>query len=518
MKWNRGLCAFAIAIGAVGTLSLSANAASPKHSGPGAISVTPKAIAEGRTDATLVFNYVAPPAGLTNGEVGTKVPKGWTPPQITDSSAAGFVTTSTGTLAIYGSQISVSGLDLCGSCIASFTYGDVTVPAKKKKYTFITSAGDASSQPKNLAVEPKVSVVPATAPDAPTGVSATPGNTTAQVTWTAPQSDGNSPISGYSVLFGSTVVATTTGATSVQVTGLTNGDPYSFTVQACNAIGCGTTGGPSNEVTPIGPPGQPQFKAAVINGTSITWSWSDIATAANPISGYDVSLDGTLIAADSSQTSYTQSFGDSTPHTLTVAAVNGGGEGPSSSDTEQTSVSPPGAPTFTSVSLGFDGAISWSWSDGASHGSPITGYNIYLDGSLIATDANQTNYSATFGYSQTHSLTVAGVNEAGAGPSSSYGVTIGPPEETTGVAAKTWTNYSNAGGTRGPNIPAFDTVQISCKVQGFKVVDGNTWWYRIAQSPWNNVYYVSADAFYNNGQTSGSLKGTPFVDPYVPNC
>jgi surface antigen len=90
--------------------------------------------------------------------------------------------------------------------------------------------------------------------------------------------------------------------------------------------------------------------------------------------------------------------------------------------------------------------------------------------------------------------------------------------ETPGGITHTWTNYSNAGGTEGPSIPSNQTVQIACKVTGFRVADGNTWWYRIASSPWNNAYYASADAFYNNGQTSGSLIGTPFVDPAVPNC
>jgi hypothetical protein len=90
--------------------------------------------------------------------------------------------------------------------------------------------------------------------------------------------------------------------------------------------------------------------------------------------------------------------------------------------------------------------------------------------------------------------------------------------ETTGGAANTWTNYTNAGGTQGPTIPAFATVQISCKLTGFRVANGNTWWYQVASSPWNYAYYVSADAFYNNGQTSGSLHGTPFVDPAVAGC
>ena len=90
--------------------------------------------------------------------------------------------------------------------------------------------------------------------------------------------------------------------------------------------------------------------------------------------------------------------------------------------------------------------------------------------------------------------------------------------ETVGGVTHTWTNYTNAGGTQGPSIQTSQTVQIACKVQGFTVADGDTWWYQIASAPWNGAYYASADAFYNNGQTSGSLIGTPFVDPNVPNC
>jgi hypothetical protein len=94
----------------------------------------------------------------------------------------------------------------------------------------------------------------------------------------------------------------------------------------------------------------------------------------------------------------------------------------------------------------------------------------------------------------------------------------GTYSETTGGVTHTWTNYTNAGGTQGQSIASNATVQVSCKVTGFQVADGNTWWYRIASSPWNNAFYASADAFYNNGQTSGSLVGTPFVDSNVPTC
>ena len=94
---------------------------------------------------------------------------------------------------------------------------------------------------------------------------------------------------------------------------------------------------------------------------------------------------------------------------------------------------------------------------------------------------------------------------------------MGSVAETAGGNTGTFTNYSDADGP-GTQILRGATVGVTCKLHGLAVSDGNTWWYQIASSPWNNAYYVSADAFYNNGQTSGSLVGTPFVDPNVANC
>jgi predicted phage tail protein len=96
----------------------------------------------------------------------------------------------------------------------------------------------------------------ATVPGAPTNVTATAGNKSAKVSWTAP-ADGGSPITSYTVTayVGSTVqkTVTVTGtppATSVNVSGLTNGTTYTFVVSATNAVGTGAASGPSNPVTP----------------------------------------------------------------------------------------------------------------------------------------------------------------------------------------------------------------------------------------------------------------------------
>jgi len=77
-----------------------------------------------------------------------------------------------------------------------------------------------------LALLGAVMVVPAgrasaaaTVPGAPTGVSATPGNAVATVSWTAPASNGGTAITGYTVTSSpGGFTASTTWATSTTVT------------------------------------------------------------------------------------------------------------------------------------------------------------------------------------------------------------------------------------------------------------------------------------------------------------
>ena len=102
---------------------------------------------------------------------------------------------------------------------------------------------------------------------APVIGTATAGNGSATVGWTAPTTDGNSPITGYRVTASSSTVPAVSvlvgaAARTASVTGLINGATYQLDVVAVHAVGDGPSSGPSNAVTPATTPGTPVLDAS----------------------------------------------------------------------------------------------------------------------------------------------------------------------------------------------------------------------------------------------------------------
>jgi hypothetical protein len=139
-----------------------------------------------------------------------------------------------------------------------------------------------------------------TAPTAPavTGVSRASNSIT--VAWTPPVSNGGSPITGYLVRVRNTNTGVQVGAlrpaaaaaTSLVVTGLTNGTFYTLQVQAVNTIGLSPLSNDSASIRPATTPGAINNLLAVRGATgnpiTATVLWTPPGAGGEPITGYIV--------------------------------------------------------------------------------------------------------------------------------------------------------------------------------------------------------------------------------------
>ncbi|MBO0728095.1 MAG: fibronectin type III domain-containing protein, partial [Acidimicrobiaceae bacterium] len=137
-----------------------------------------------------------------------------------------------------------------------------------------------------------------TVPSAPTGVSAVAGSQSATVSWAAPP-DGGSPITSYAIIpYAGSVPQTPTTvtgnppATSVDVTGLTNGTAYTFTVTATNAIGNSAASPPSPAVTPANSTSPVRDVDVTVNGTGTSATAAFSTSQASEVLVAFVSADG----------------------------------------------------------------------------------------------------------------------------------------------------------------------------------------------------------------------------------
>ena len=168
-----------------------------------------------------------------------------------------------------------AGIDCGTTCSATFDVGTPVglTAAPGVGSTFAGWSGDCSGMGQcsvtmdaDHAVTATFTAAETDVPDAPTGVTATPGDASALVGWTPPGSDGGSAIDSYTVTCAAGVddvhTATTDGSTtSTQVTGLTNGVEYTCTATAHNANGDSEPSDASAPFTPTA--SQAQFSMTV---------------------------------------------------------------------------------------------------------------------------------------------------------------------------------------------------------------------------------------------------------------
>ncbi len=252
-----------------------------------------------------------------------------------------------------------------------------------------------------------LSLAGGTAPGPPTSVVADSTSGAVTVTWIAPAASGGTSISLYTV----TAIDSTTPtngsetctsnlATSCKVTGLTNGDSYTFTVVAANAQGSSVASSASNAVIPSGTPGAPTSVTASAGVGEALVSWTAPASdGGSVITSYTVtSSPGGLSCSTTGATLCTlQGLTNGTAYSFSVVASNVNGVSPSSgSSSPVTPTGPPGPPTSVTASAGNAQAVV-SWSAPTSNGgSTITGYTVTSSpGAFTCTTTGATSCTVT---------------------------------------------------------------------------------------------------------------------------
>jgi len=283
-----------------------------------------------------------------------------------------------------------------------------------------------------------------TAPGAPILTGATGGVGSVTLTWSAPTSDGGSPITNYEVWRGpdadSISLLATVGVESSYVDStVTNGETYWYQVAAVNAVDTGplSNGLTAGPIVPASAPtllGAPADRAAALSWTVPADDGGSAITAYNVYRSIEGGPEGLLVTTPAEQTFHAD-FGltNGTDYTYRVAAVNGVGIGAFSNAVTVTptpDATAPDAPLNLTATKakGNSNAVQLAWSPPASDGgSPIATYFVYRRGpgetgfTFLNSTANgsTTTYSdATVARRTTYTYYVTAWNAYGPSPPS----------------------------------------------------------------------------------------------------
>ena len=300
-----------------------------------------------------------------------------------------------------------------------------------------------------LPVNPSTTLT-AIVPFGPRSPSAVPANGAATVTWLNPQSDGGSPITGYRVSpfkngtldSAHVVTINSNSARSASVSGLINGQAYTFTVAGINAKGVGLASLPTTAIV-IGTPTPPRSVVATpVNGGALVAWQAPANNNGSSISGYTVTAyDGVVpVATGNAGAGATAlnvtGLANGTTYKFKVVATNANGTGAASTLSNAVVAGAPLSPTSVSATAGTTQAtVHWT-APSNSNGAPITGYSVTpILGSaaqqpqvFMKTATTETVKGLKAG--QSYTFTVAALNNRGASPQSAASNVVTPSADT----------------------------------------------------------------------------------------
>jgi sugar lactone lactonase YvrE len=280
-------------------------------------------------------------------------------------------------------------------------------------------------------------VIPYIVPDAPTPGTATPSNASCALSWSAPADNGGSAITGYRITANPVITPIILGnVTSTNITGLTNGIEYTFSVQASNARGFSApasfTAATPAPILPSAPRSVTTNVAAAGSGEVIVSWLAPLDDGGAPITEYTVtSSSGEFTAQIDGETLSTIVSGltNGISYTFTVVATNSVGNSPASTASAATiPYTVPDVPTIVSVTA-TNTAATLTWSAPASNGgNAITTYTLSSSpASTTITTASTTATVTGLTNGITYTFTVRANNARGASAGANFAAVTPAP-------------------------------------------------------------------------------------------
>src|SRR5581483_11768727 len=243
---------------------------------------------------------------------------------------------------------------------------------------------------------------------APTGLTASAGNTTVQLTWSSVVGATGYVINRDGASVGSP------SATSFADSGLTNGTAYTYTVSATNGTDTSASSAPvtATHQAPLSAPGTPSSLTATAGDSSVSLAWSASAGAMS----YQVFRDGAVVGSTATNSYSDSGLTNGTTYAYTVSAVNSAGASPESAAVSATPTGAPKAPAAPTglVATAANATITLTWDmvTGA------TGYHVYRNGTAVGSPATNsfTDTGLTNGTAYQYAVTAS--NSAGSSPQS----------------------------------------------------------------------------------------------------
>ena len=267
-------------------------------------------------------------------------------------------------------------------------------------------------------------------PNAPTITNVVAGDSQATISFT-PGSDNGQPITSYDVVSSPGGILGPFSGSPITITGLTNGQSYTFSVFAHNAVGDGPQSASFGPVTPTGStPSAPTITSATAGIGKVTVAFNaPSSSGGSPVTGYRaISTPGGVTVTGTSSPIVVTGLSAGTAYTFTLIATNASGDSPASlPSAPATPQGVPSAPSITSVTPG-NAQVSVGFSPPASNGGlAIASYKVTSNpGNVIATGTTSPILVSGLTNGVAYTFTAIAINAAGNSPASAPSSPVTP--------------------------------------------------------------------------------------------